>query len=237
MECNMTKQYQSEGINELATALAKAQGEMTHAKKDADNPFFKSKYADLPAVIDAARPHLAKHGLSVSQFTDIDEQSRVILISQLNHSSGQWQRSVYPLNPVKNDPQGLGSAFTYARRYTYCGLTGIAATGEDDDGNAASGNTGIAPKQTQAPQEESMASYNAHKAKFVVDAPVLPSGTLDYDAFTADLESALASVSNMTDLSMYKKANGKTLNAMKMDRPDLFEYIKGEFTKYATALA
>lgn len=161
----MEKQYQSENINELAAALAKAQGEMGHAAKASDNPYFKSKYADLPAVIDAAKPALAKHGLSVTQFTDIDPEGKVILIAQLNHSSGQWVRGWYPLNPVKSDPQGLGSAYTYGRRYTFCGLTGVAATGEDDDGNAASGN--VVEKK---PAKKESAKDKSERYQFIKDS-------------------------------------------------------------------
>src|SRR3954463_13098825 len=104
------RQYQTESINELAAALAKAQADMTHAGKSVDNTFFKSKYADLPAVIDAAKPHLAKNGLSVVQIPDFDESGKVTLMTQMMHSTGQWIRSWYPVTPVKNDPQGLGSA-------------------------------------------------------------------------------------------------------------------------------
>lgn len=131
------KQYQSETIAKLADALAKAQGEMSHAAKQADNPFYKSKYADLPTVIDAARPHLTKHGLSVVQLTDFDA-GEAFIVTQLNHSSGEWLRSYYPVKPVKADPQGLGSAITYARRYAYQAMVGIASAADDDDGNAAS---------------------------------------------------------------------------------------------------
>lgn len=131
--------YQSETINELAAALAKAQGEMQHAGKDVTNTFFKSKYADLPSVFDAARPCLAKNGISVVQLPEINAQGEVVLMTQISHASGQWMRSWYPVKPVKNDPQGLGSAVTYARRYAYCCMVGVAA-GDDDDGNAASGN-------------------------------------------------------------------------------------------------
>jgi hypothetical protein len=140
------KQYQSEAINDLAAALAKAQAEMTHASKDAKNPHLKSKYADLSAVIDAARPHLAKNGLSVVQVTDPGELDTVVLMTQLSHASGQWVRGWYPVKPVKNDPQGFGSALTYARRYSYAAIVGVAASGEDDDGNAASGGSPAAPK-------------------------------------------------------------------------------------------
>lgn len=143
MENCVEKKYQSDSLNELFAALAKAQSEMEHASKGADNPYFKSKFADLPSVINASRPALAKHGLSVNHFTDVNESGHIILICQLNHSSGQWMRGTYPINPVKNDPQGIGSAITYAKRYTYSAITGVAAIGEDDDGNAAAGNDKI----------------------------------------------------------------------------------------------
>lgn len=132
------REYQSAEIKDLAAALCKAQADMKHATKAADNPFFKSKYADLPAVIDAVRPLLAANGLSISQMMDYDESGKTYLVTMLMHSSGQWLRGWYPINPTKNDPQGVGSAVTYARRYSLSGMVGIASIGEDDDGNAAS---------------------------------------------------------------------------------------------------
>lgn len=125
---------QSEVINELATALAKAQGEIQNAKKDAENPFFKSKYADLASVWDAIRTPLSKNGLCIIQTTGL-ENEQFVLFTHLVHQSGQWVSSVYPINPVKNDPQSLGSATTYARRYSLQGIVGVAP--EEDDGNAA----------------------------------------------------------------------------------------------------
>lgn len=127
----------SEQINELALALAIAQGEMQNAKKDVSNPFYKSKYADLASVMDTARPVLSKNGLSVAQLTEVTDGG-VILVTKLLHKSGQWLCSHYPVKPLKDDPQGMGSALTYARRYSYGAIVGIA-TEEDDDGNAASG--------------------------------------------------------------------------------------------------
>lgn len=83
----------SDQINELATALAKAQAEIEGAAKDANNPFFKSKYADLASVIGALKP-MAKYGLSFIQgFAD----SKTELITRLMHSSGQWVESSYPV--------------------------------------------------------------------------------------------------------------------------------------------
>ncbi|HJQ66370.1 MAG TPA: ERF family protein [Gemmatimonadales bacterium] len=128
----MTK---SEQINELATALAKAQGQMSGAKKDADNPFFKSKYADLAAVVAAIRGPFAEHGLSYTQLPTPCDGEEVAVDTVLMHSSGQWigSRTVVPVS--KKDAQGYGSAFTYARRYGLQAIAGLEA--EDDDGNAA----------------------------------------------------------------------------------------------------
>lgn len=133
-------------MNELAAALAKAQGVMKHAAKTAENPAFKrdgkaTPYADMAAVVDAAKEALAENGLSISQLTDVAENGDMFLVTQMTHSSGQWLRGWYPIKPVKNDPQGLGAAITYARRYSFCAITGVVAEGEDDDGNKASGVT------------------------------------------------------------------------------------------------
>lgn len=127
---------QSANINELATALAKAQGQIEGAKKDSSNPFFKSSYADLASVWDACRKPLSDNGLSITQTTTVVE-SQLYLETMLMHSSGQWQSGILPINPVKPDPQGLGSAITYMRRYGLQSMVGVAP--EDDDGNAASG--------------------------------------------------------------------------------------------------
>lgn len=131
-------QHTSEQINELSAALAKAQGEIKGAAKATLNTYFTSKYADLAACVDVAKEPLSKNGLSVMQVVDADEAGNMRLVTYLTHSSGQWMRSIYPIKPVKNDPQGVGSAITYARRYSYCAIVGVVAENEDDDGNAAS---------------------------------------------------------------------------------------------------
>lgn len=134
-ELNQHNNNMSTSIAALAAALSKAQGEFDHAKKDVKNEFFKSKYADLASVIDAARLALAKNGLAVVQTTH-SHGDNLILQTTLMHASGEWLRGEYPIRPVKQDPQGYGSALTYARRYAFSAITGIAS--EDDDGNAAS---------------------------------------------------------------------------------------------------
>jgi len=134
--------YQSEQINELATALAKAQGAMEGALKDSSNPFFKSKYADLASVWSACRKALSDNGLSVVQLTSSCEATpdAIQVATQLCHASGQWIRSTLTMKPLKNDPQAVGSLLTYMRRYGLSAMVGIAPK-DDDDGNAASGKT------------------------------------------------------------------------------------------------
>lgn len=139
---------QSELINELASALSKAQGEMQAAIKDKVNPFFKSSYADLGSVWDAARPVLSKYGLCVMQTTEITpDGSKIIMVTTLAHTSGQWVKSFLPLNPAKNDSQGIGAAITYLRRYSLSAIVGVVCD-EDDDGETASGRG-----KTQQPQQ------------------------------------------------------------------------------------
>jgi hypothetical protein len=121
-------------VNELMAALAAAQGEMSNAPFDATNPHFKSKYATLASIRDATIPHLAKHGLSIHQVTKMNGQG-MLLVTRLAHASGQWIVSEYPL-PNTSKPHEMGSAITYARRYSWAAITGIAAE-EDEDGNAA----------------------------------------------------------------------------------------------------
>jgi hypothetical protein len=129
----------SETIGELAKALAVAQGEIQNAKKDSENPFFKSKYADLAAVRDACQGPFSKNGLAVIQTPKsvITEDATIIgLETLLCHSSGEWVSEELSAVPVKTDPQGIGSCITYLRRYALASFAGVAA--EDDDGNEAS---------------------------------------------------------------------------------------------------
>ena len=121
----------SESIAELARALAKAQGEMSAAKKESANPFFHSRYADLAQVVEAIRKPLSDNGLAISQLVQPDAEAAVIE-TILMHQSGEWLSSIIQLKPVKTDPQGIGSALTYARRYALGAIVGLA-TEEDDD--------------------------------------------------------------------------------------------------------
>ena len=125
----------SENINELGSALAKAQGAIEGALKDTANPFFKTKYADLSSVWDACRQQLTVNGLSIVQ-TPTEAENGIGVETMLIHASGQWLSNTFTMPVSKADAQGVGSAITYARRYALAAMVGVAP--EDDDGNAAS---------------------------------------------------------------------------------------------------
>ena len=136
---------QSNEVKDLFTALAKAQSEIRGAVKDSANPFFKSKYADLESVWDACRDALTKNGLSVIQTTEYQVEAGTCVVTTLGHSSGQWIKGTLPIMAIKNDPQGIGSAITYARRYALAGIVGIVQV--DDDGESAMGRSVVKPQQ------------------------------------------------------------------------------------------
>lgn len=127
---------QSESIGALAAALSKAQADITGALKDSQNPFFKSKYADLASCWDACRKQLAANGLSVIQTTRMTEQG-LMLVTTLAHASGEWVAGEMPVLTKDASPQGQGSGITYARRYALAAIVGLAQI--DDDAEAAQG--------------------------------------------------------------------------------------------------
>jgi hypothetical protein len=141
----------SQTLGELAKALAKAQSELAGAKKDATNPHFRSKYADLASVWDACRKPLADNGLTVMQYTAVREQ-QPFLVTLLVHASGESVEGETPLLYGKADMQALGSAITYARRYGLAAMVGVAP--EDDDGNAAVETAPVAAKAKPAGYDE-----------------------------------------------------------------------------------
>jgi hypothetical protein len=125
----------SEQINELATALAKAQAEVENASKNAANPHFKSKYADLAEVLNTVRPVFSRNGLAIIQSPGFAD-GLASITTTIAHSSGQYMTDTVHAPVGKQDAQGVGSALTYLRRYSLAAFAGVAQ--EDDDGNAAS---------------------------------------------------------------------------------------------------
>lgn len=125
-------------MKEISKALLKAQQKFPLVKKEDSNPFFKSKYAGLPTVLEAVLPTLHKHGLLLSQ-SPITEGERIGVKTMIIHAeSGESIEGEFTMQLTKNDPQGAGSAITYARRYSLIAILGLNVD-EDDDGNTASG--------------------------------------------------------------------------------------------------
>ena len=127
----------SETLTEFSKAFAKTQQEMKQPLKDANNPFFKSKYVPLENVVEAITESASKNGLSFTQFPSSDEAGNVTVGTLVMHSSGEWiEYDPIKMKPVKNDPQSIGSAITYAKRYALSAIFGITSD-PDDDGNEA----------------------------------------------------------------------------------------------------
>lgn len=130
----------------IASAYVAAFAEIEGAVKDAKNPHFKSKYADLPAVIAAVKPALTKHGLAFTQPCQPSEDG-VTVRTVLHHVSGESMDLGSLFVPAnKKDAQGFGSALTYARRYALVSAFGVPT--EDDDGNAATASMSRQPSET-----------------------------------------------------------------------------------------
>lgn len=122
-------------MKNIATALVKAQKAFAPALKSSTNPHFKSKYADLSACVEAVVDSLNDNGIFLNQQTS-ESDSGVIVETVFIHESGELLNCGKLHVPAsKQDPQGYGSALTYARRYSLMAACGIAP--EDDDGEAA----------------------------------------------------------------------------------------------------
>lgn len=213
---------QSEQIDKLTEALAKAQGTIKNAVLNKVNPHFRSKYADLAAIFDAVRKPLADNGLIVTQTTEIREGG-FVLVTMLAHSSGQWIRSEYPL-PSTGKPQEIGSALTYARRYSLSAIAGIAAD-EDDDANAAQDSgqkidaRGVAPRKEappiQPPSHPETGEVSPHAIPFE-GSPVEWGGK--YIA-------AIKTATEATELNAWREFNDATLIEIQQKAPKAFASI------------
>lgn len=152
----------SDSIIKIAPALLAAQKVITFAAKDAKNEFFKkdgkaTKYADLVSVIDAVKPALNEAGIVFIQTASPSEHGYLAMTTRLLHESGEWIEDTATLPLPKADPQGYGSASTYARRYGLAAICGLYQ--DDDDGNAAQKQANPAPMQTLS--EDQIATITA----------------------------------------------------------------------------
>lgn len=157
----------SETIVELSKAFAKMQMELEQPLKNANNPFFKSKYVPLENVVDSITRASSKHGLSFTQFPSSDENGNVTVGTMVMHESGEWiEYDPICMKPVKNDPQAVGSAITYAKRYALSAIFGITSD-NDDDGNEA---TQLVKATSKAVPKKQVSTTNNKIPKEVVKA-------------------------------------------------------------------
>jgi hypothetical protein len=147
----------SESIKNIAGALVKFQASVSKVAKEANNPFFKSKYASLANILDTIQKPLSECGLAISQFPDGNALTTIIL----HANSGEWMESSYVMPVAKqNDPQAMGSAMTYARRYALGSILNLNID-DDDDGEKAMGRQ-IPKKEELTPKHKSWAKAVEH---------------------------------------------------------------------------
>lgn len=213
---------QSEQIDKLAEALAKAQGSFGAVVKDkvaqvrSEKGNYSYAYADLSSVIDAVRPALSANGLAYLQM--ITPGQPAILITRLIHSSGQWIESSYPF-VMQGRAQEIGSALTYARRYSLTALVGVVAE-DDDDGNAADGNkaeTGKKPSSKPAQPPKSQSQGNA---------PQADDGRAKARAWLDKVLPKMKDVQSQQDLNRFTDNNREAIEKLQQVYPDLYAELE-----------
>lgn len=217
----------SEQINDIAAALAKAQGEFVAIEKaktakvkgqtkDGRSFDYTYKYADIADVLAGLLPPLSKHGLSVIQPTLVIDGVMMIR-TRILHASGQWIESDYPVSSINGDHQKMGGALTYARRYALCSLVGVAAEEDTDGEHAAEQPTPPNRKPTPAKRDDHGLSESDSAA-----AAELMLGTLGF----CDSEDSLRE---------WGKANKAT--TLRMTRDDQQRITQAYMTKRSDILA
>jgi len=160
--------YQSENITELAKALLNVQRTVQPVTKDAENPFTKSWYASLNSVMDACRDELIENGIWLCQYpVPVEQPNSLGLVTKLTHAeSGQWQSSLAVVPLPKADPQGMGSAMTYCRRYALTAMLGMVTEDDDGEGARTGRKSASRPKlPINAPEAQKSTSRSTNVAK------------------------------------------------------------------------
>jgi hypothetical protein len=167
------EQWQSAEIDKLTAAIVRAQAQLKPVPKKCTNPFYNSKYADLADVMEGVAPFNAE-GIAITQFPMEAPSGQLYLDTQLSLGN-QWMRSRLTMTLAKNDPQGMGSAITYGRRYALGCMTGIV-TDEDNDGNqpAQPSKPAYKPKPAVAPAQSPVGGASeVAQPPVALDAPII----------------------------------------------------------------
>jgi hypothetical protein len=148
----------SESIKNLGLALCNFQASMGKVSKESSNPFFKSKYASLANILDTIQKPLSEANLAFSQMPDENALTTILIHSE----SGEWIESSYVMPVAKqNDPQAMGSAITYARRYALGAILGLNID-DDDDAEKAMGRTSTSKREELHPKHSNWAKAVEH---------------------------------------------------------------------------
>lgn len=217
----------SDPVATFAEAFVKLQAAIRPAIKDANNPAFRSKYADLGAVWEAVKQPLTDHGFFVIQATDFDAE-HTWLSTVITHVSGESRSCRFPLRTVKPGMQEIGSALTYARRYSLCAMLGVIAD-EDDDGNAASGH-GNGHKPASRTQAEVI-----HQGMSPVQDPDIEEGVKNWIAKQAAI---IGKCERLPELLQWQDEQEDALHRLLRKHPDGHRKIMDQFAarqKYIAA--
>lgn len=153
-------------VGNVSGAVIDFQAEVESVKKGADNPFFKSKYADLPSILAVVKPTLEKHKLGIIQAVTPCGDT-LLCATRIIHASGEWIEATTCLTAEKQTPQGYGSAITYLRRYGIQSALGLSA--EDDDGETAETPSRKKPKANRTPVNNDDKPYAKDIADETID--------------------------------------------------------------------
>lgn len=203
----------SDKTGKLDAALSQIQGKLKGAAKDSTNPHLKSKYADLGSIWAACRAELAEAGVSVTQWPVHSDDGRLHLLTRLALGE-EWMRAEMSLPVQKADPQGYGSAITYAKRYALGAAVGVVAADEDDDGHDASQKPALPPSPPLVPPSQNAAATQ----------PAPPKGEAAAMQWVQQQKPVIEALADQLDIRLWKDANDAKITALEK-YPRIHEYL------------
>jgi hypothetical protein len=209
-------------MENLVSALAKAQANMSNATLNKINPHFRSRYADLSAIRDAVVPALSEQGVALIQIIETREHGTVV-VTRLMKGEEVLSSECPVIVSEKCKPQEFGSALTYARRYSMAAIAGISAD-EDDDANAAQDST-----------QNGVAKPKTRPAPIAPNVPTIPvslkeDGTSDWETFAQTFKAEVEKINDLGALNAFMRAHNGAISNLGKHAPNLHEEIAA-FTK------